>query len=100
MGGYDRELNQVVLCSDKCRDPATVERILAHELVHMYDQCTARVDWGNLQHLACSEVRAANLAHCMGPLRGVLRDGGPVVGGHTACVQVRPRFGENSFIHF
>ena len=60
---YDRETNQVVICSDKCQDLATVTTILTHELVHMYDNCTAKVDWENIQHLACSEVIFANVQH-------------------------------------
>ena len=89
LGGYDRELNQVVLCSEKCTDLGLVETILSHELVHMYDQCTARVDWQDVGHLACSEVRAANLVHCLGPLSGALRDGAPPFSSHAACVEAK-----------
>lgn len=35
---------------------------LTHELVHSYDHCRAHVDWNDLKHLACSEIRAANLS--------------------------------------
>ena len=49
--------NQVVICSNKCQDLNTVTTILTHELVHMYDNCTAAMDWNNIHHLACSEVR-------------------------------------------
>ena len=76
LGGFDKDLNQVlgvseqlgivgsllmvtiqvVICSNKCRDLERVTRILTHELVHMFDDCTAMVDWANLRHLACSEV--------------------------------------------
>ena len=41
-----------------------MEQILTHELIHMYDYCTAKIDFDNVHHLACTEVRAANLAHC------------------------------------
>ena len=34
-----------------------MEHTIVHELVHMYDQCMFRVDWNNLRHHACSEVR-------------------------------------------
>ena len=36
--------------------------VLTHELVHAYDDCRARVNWDNLEHLACSEIRAASLS--------------------------------------
>ena len=54
---YDMTNNQVVICSNKCQDLNTVTTILTHELVHMYDNCTAAMDWNNIHHLACSEVR-------------------------------------------
>ena len=39
------------------QDLDRVTRTLAHELVHMYDYCTANIDFGNLDHLACTEER-------------------------------------------
>lgn len=42
-----------------------MEDTLAHELVHAFDHCRFKVDWGNLRHHACSEVRQGVL------LRGV-----------------------------
>lgn len=35
---------------------------LTHELVHTLDYCRAEIDWTNLLHLACTEIRAANLS--------------------------------------
>ena len=88
-GGYDLEHNQVVLCSNKCQDLDKVSNILAHELVHMYDNCVAKVNWKNINHLACSEIRAAALAHCAGPVSAALHDGAPWSPGHshTDCVK-------------
>lgn len=37
-------------------------RAVSHELVHAFDDCRARVDWSNCRHIACTEVRAANLS--------------------------------------
>jgi len=39
-----------------------VPNTLAHELVHAYDDARANVDWFNLTHHACTEIRAANLS--------------------------------------
>ncbi len=39
-----------------------VHDVLTHELIHVYDDCRANVDWDNLQHVACSEIRAASLS--------------------------------------
>ena len=35
---------------------------LTHELIHTLDYCRAEIDWNNLDHLACTEIRAANLS--------------------------------------
>ena len=63
-GGYDDQANQVIICSNNCKTPEKVEEILSHELVHMYDYCTANIDFSNPKHLACSEIRAATLTSC------------------------------------
>lgn len=56
-GGYDSELNQVVVCQNNARSSGVVQGILAHELLHMFDQCRAKMDLKNIDHLACTEVR-------------------------------------------
>ncbi|XP_064473963.1 mitochondrial inner membrane protease ATP23 homolog [Ornithodoros turicata] len=63
-GGYDAELNQVVICQNNARSEGVVQGTLAHELLHMFDQCRAKMDLKNMDHLACTEIRAANLLHC------------------------------------
>lgn len=35
---------------------------LTHELIHTLDYCRAELDWTNIHHLACTEIRAANLS--------------------------------------
>ena len=35
---------------------------LAHELIHAYDHCRAKIRWDNCAQHACTEVRAANLS--------------------------------------
>jgi inner membrane protease ATP23 len=35
-----------------------------HELTHMFDYCQNDLDFNNIRHVACSEIRAANLANC------------------------------------
>lgn len=67
LGAYDRTHNQIVICSNRCTDSFQVQQILFHELIHMYDYCSSKVDFAQLSHLACTEIRAANLAHCSSP---------------------------------
>ena len=77
-------MNQIVVCANQCRTPSKVSQILSHELVHMFDFCTAQIDFRNLSHLACTEVRAANLVHCR---REDLLDVGWT--SRTSCVKKR-----------
>lgn len=63
-GGYDPEMNQVVVCQNRATSEDAVRGVLAHEFVHMFDYCRAKLDFKNLEHLACTEIRAANLIHC------------------------------------
>jgi len=63
-GGYDDQTNQVIICSNNCTTASKVEATLSHELIHMYDFCTAEIDFKNKRHLACSEIRAATHTSC------------------------------------
>ncbi|KAG7307548.1 hypothetical protein JYU34_007754 [Plutella xylostella] len=33
-------------------------------MIHMFDYCRNQLDFKNMEHLACTEIRAANLTHC------------------------------------
>lgn len=63
-GGYDSELNQVVICQNLVTNKGMVQGVLTHELIHMFDACRAKVNFKDNKHLACSEIRAANLSQC------------------------------------
>lgn len=63
-GGYDPVLNQIVICQNSSRSEGMVQGVLTHELIHMFDFCKNELDFQNIDHLACTEIRAANLAHC------------------------------------
>lgn len=63
-GGYDPLLNQIVICQNTARTEGVVQGILTHEMIHMYDYCNNKLDFKNIDHLACTEIRAANLTHC------------------------------------
>ena len=84
-GGYDQKTNQVVICSNICLTPHKVEEILAHELVHLYDFCTINLDLTKSDHLACTEIRAANLAHCKNQFYDAISR--QQLTSHTACVK-------------
>uniref|UniRef100_A0A3P9LU92 Mitochondrial inner membrane protease ATP23 n=1 Tax=Oryzias latipes TaxID=8090 RepID=A0A3P9LU92_ORYLA len=62
-GGFDAASSQIVLCQNNIHQQSHMNRVVAHELIHAFDHCRAHVDWfNNYRHLACSEIRAANLS--------------------------------------
>ncbi|KGL72395.1 Mitochondrial inner membrane protease ATP23, partial [Tinamus guttatus] len=62
-GGFDSATSQIVLCQNNIRHQSQMNRVVTHELIHAFDHCRAHVDWfKNVKHLACSEIRAANLS--------------------------------------
>ncbi|XP_077264702.1 mitochondrial inner membrane protease ATP23 homolog [Temnothorax americanus] len=63
-GGYDSEFNQIVVCQNSASNESMVRGVLLHEMIHMFDYCQNKLDVKNIDHLACTEIRAANLAHC------------------------------------
>ena len=61
-GGGFSPTHGVLLCSNRLFNLKNLEYTLAHELLHAYDHHNFKVDWNNLKHHACSEIRAANLS--------------------------------------
>ena len=61
-GGYDPYRQQVVLCENNIYSQIHMNEVLTHELVHSFDDKTVRMDWNDMTHLACTEIRAANLS--------------------------------------
>lgn len=63
-GGFDPSANQVVICQNTAKKKWQCCNVLAHEFIHAFDYCRAKVDFMDLRHLACTEIRAANFMHC------------------------------------
>lgn len=55
-GGYDTVRNQIVICHNQVYTQDMNQAVITHELIHMFDYCRAKVDFTNLEHVACSEV--------------------------------------------
>ena len=47
-----------MLCQNNIISEREMADVMTHELVHAYDNCRGKVDFTNLKHLACTEVRA------------------------------------------
>ncbi|KAH8989803.1 metalloprotease ATP23 [Lactarius hatsudake] len=61
-GGFAPDAGAVVLCQGNFLNKKHMEHTIVHELVHMYDHAVFNVDWNNLRHHACSEIRANSLS--------------------------------------
>ncbi|KAK7794585.1 hypothetical protein R5R35_003600 [Gryllus longicercus] len=90
-GGYDPKLNQVVICQNMVHSEGTVQGILTHEMIHMFDYCNNKLDFKNVDHLACTEIRAANLTHCSFLSAWAQGDASPfdVKKRHQECVKTK-----------
>jgi mitochondrial inner membrane protease ATP23 len=56
-GGFSPDAGAVVLCQGNFLNKKHMEHTIVHELLHMYDHAVFNVDWSDLRHHACSEVR-------------------------------------------
>lgn len=55
-GGFSPD-HGILLCANELRDRKHLEDTLAHEMVHAWDHLRWKVDWADLRHAACTEVR-------------------------------------------
>ncbi|KAF8890100.1 peptidase M76 family-domain-containing protein [Infundibulicybe gibba] len=88
-GGFSPDPGAVVLCSGHFFSQKHMEHTLVHELVHMYDHCKFKVDWSNLRHHACSEIRANSLSGDCRYTRELRRGFMSFSKQHQACVRRR-----------
>ncbi|TRY82711.1 hypothetical protein DNTS_018773, partial [Danionella cerebrum] len=91
-GGFDATTSQIVLCQNNIHQQSHMNRVVIHELIHAFDHCRARVDWfNNLRHLACSEIRAANLSGDCSFINEMFRVNSGFKKHHQECVRWRAR---------
>ncbi|CAF96298.1 unnamed protein product [Tetraodon nigroviridis] len=89
-GGFDAASSQIVLCQNNIHQQSHMNRVVTHELIHAFDHCRAHVDWfNNYRHLACSEIRAANLSGDCTFSNEVARFNFGLKQHHQACVRGR-----------
>lgn len=88
-GGYDPKMHQIVVCQNMTRREGMVQGVLSHEMIHMFDYCNNKLDFKNLEHLACTEIRAANLTHCSFASAWLQGDASPfnIKQQHRECVK-------------
>uniref|UniRef100_A0A8C8RJJ3 Mitochondrial inner membrane protease ATP23 n=1 Tax=Pelusios castaneus TaxID=367368 RepID=A0A8C8RJJ3_9SAUR len=89
-GGFDAATSQIVLCQNNIRQQSYMNRVVTHELIHAFDHCRAHVDWfNNVKHLACSEIRAANLSGDCSLINEMTRFKFGLKQHHQTCVRDR-----------
>ncbi|KAM9960292.1 hypothetical protein ACTFIW_009421 [Dictyostelium discoideum] len=52
----------VIICDNMPTFPLNIRNTVVHEFVHAYDMCKNKLNPFNCEHLACTEIRAANLS--------------------------------------
>ncbi|KAG8901397.1 Mitochondrial inner membrane protease atp23 [Tulasnella sp. 403] len=87
-GGFSPE-HGILICQDGVWSKSHMEDTLVHEMVHMFDHVKFKVDWDNLRHHACSEIRAANLSGDCKWTREVRRGFYTFAKQHEDCVRRR-----------
>ncbi|OMH84544.1 Mitochondrial inner membrane protease ATP23 [Zancudomyces culisetae] len=87
-GGFDPSVG-VELCHNKSFEKVIMEDTIAHELIHAYDHCNFNVNWFNLEHHACSEIRAASLSGDCRFSRELARGNFGFIKHHQKCVKRR-----------
>ncbi|CAA7264946.1 unnamed protein product [Cyclocybe aegerita] len=88
-GGFTPDPGAVILCAGQFFSEQHMESTITHELIHMYDHCRFKVDWSNLRHHACSEIRANNLSGDCRYTRELRRGFVSFSKQHQACVRRR-----------
>ncbi|KAK4520201.1 uncharacterized protein ATC70_008332 [Mucor velutinosus] len=87
-GGFS-PVHGILLCQNRLGTKTMEEHTMVHEMVHMYDHHKFNVDWNNLKHQACSEVRAASLSGDCRWTREIQRGFFTFTKQHQACVKRR-----------
>ncbi|PIK43829.1 putative mitochondrial inner membrane protease ATP23-like [Apostichopus japonicus] len=87
-GGFDPDAKQIVICENKATSLRVVSRLLTHELIHAFDHCRVDINWHNLNHIACSEIRASSLSgECSFLSENLYGKGFGIRGHHQDCVR-------------
>lgn len=60
-GGFSPDAG-IRICANEIINRKHMEDTLSHELIHAYDHLRFKVDFENLRHAACAEIRASSLS--------------------------------------
>ena len=62
-GNYDHATNQVIICANNVSERKCCGTLIRN-MMDMFDKCTYKTDPTNVNHLACTEIKKANLGDC------------------------------------
>lgn len=60
-GGYSLDYG-IQICANNLRNRGHLEDVIAHEMIHGWDDLRFHIDNNNLRHQACTEIRASMLS--------------------------------------
>ncbi|CAO3677883.1 unnamed protein product [Rhizopus stolonifer] len=86
-GGFSPE--GIILCQNKLPEKVMQENTMVHEMVHLYNDTKFKINWTNLKHQACSEIRAASLSGDCKWSREIKRGFFTFTKQHQTCVKRR-----------
>ncbi|KAJ1726362.1 Mitochondrial inner membrane protease atp23 [Coemansia biformis] len=81
--------NQIQLCYNQLFSKGLLGTTMVHEMIHAYDHANFRIDWSNLEHHACTEIRAASLSGDCSWFQEFLRGNLGFLKHHQICVKRR-----------
>ncbi|KAJ2388059.1 Mitochondrial inner membrane protease atp23 [Coemansia sp. RSA 2603] len=89
-GGFSSD-GVIQLCYNRLYGKGHLETTMAHEMIHAYDQANFNIDWYNLEHHACTEIRAASLSGDCTWFQELLRGNVGFLKHHQVCVKRRAK---------
>ncbi|EGC29074.1 hypothetical protein DICPUDRAFT_90652 [Dictyostelium purpureum] len=79
----------ILICDNIQTFPLNIRNSVVHEYIHAYDICKNKFEPTNCEHIACTEIRAANLSgDCKWQMEALKKNYG-VTGHQIECVKRR-----------
>lgn len=98
-GGFAPDLG-IILCQNRLNSKTHMQDTMVHELIHAFDHCTTRIDWGIKEHHACAEIRAVTLSGECKFTRELRRGNIGFAKHYQTCVQRRVLLGLSQLPQF
>lgn len=88
-GGFSPD-HGILICANELQDKKHMEDTLAHEMIHAWDHLRWKINWMDLRHNACAEIRASSLSgECRWTREFFKRNNWSITQQHQECVRKR-----------